>query len=54
MSETLSEQRCHEGVQGFYRHRSEETGTPMQFALYMTTAAERGPVPVLYSLAGLT
>ena len=30
MLETLSEQRCHGGVQGFYRHTSDETGTPIE------------------------
>ena len=52
--ETLSEQRCHGGVQGFYRHDSNETRTPMGFAVYLPPAAERGPVPVVYYLAGLT
>ena len=52
--ETLSEQRCHGGVQGFYRHASQETGTPMQFAVYLPPAARQGPVPVLWFLAGLT
>ena len=52
--ETLSEQRCHGGVQGFYRHESRETGTPMRFAVYLPPAVQHGPVPVLYFLAGLT
>ena len=52
--ETLSEQRCHGGVQGFYRHTSAETGTPMRFAVYLRPAAHNAPVPVLYFLAGLT
>ena len=52
--ETLSQQRCHGGVQGIYRHESRETGTPMRFALYLPPAARQGPVPVLYYLAGLT
>ena len=52
--ETLSEQRCHGGVQGFYRHESSETGTPMRFAVYLPPAAREGPVPVLWFLAGLT
>ncbi len=52
--DTLSEQRCHGGVQGFYRHHSRETGTPMRFAVYLPPAAREGPVPVLYFLAGLT
>ena len=52
--EIVSEQRCHGGVQGFYRHDSAETGTPMRFAVYLPPAARHGPVPVVYFLAGLT
>lgn len=52
--ETLAEHRCFGGVQGFYRHASVETGTPMRFAAYLPPAALHGPVPVLYLLAGLT
>ncbi|MGN6091327.1 MAG: S-formylglutathione hydrolase [Luteibacter jiangsuensis] len=52
--ETVSEQRCFGGVQGFYSHGSEACGGPMRFALYLPPAAEQGPVPVLWYLAGLT
>lgn len=52
--ETVSEQRCFGGTQGVYRHDSEATGTPMQFAVYTPPAAERGAVPVLWFLSGLT
>jgi S-formylglutathione hydrolase len=52
--ETLSEQRCFGGVQGFYRHQSRETGTAMRFAVYQPPQAESGPVPVLWFLSGLT
>ena len=52
--ETLSEQRCHDGVQGFYRHTSAETGTPMRFAVNLPLATRNAPMPVLYFLAGLT
>jgi S-formylglutathione hydrolase len=52
--ETISEQKCFGGVQGFYQHASETTGTPMRFALYRPPQAADGPVPVLYYLAGLT
>ncbi len=52
--ETLSEQRCHGGIQGFYRHPSSCTGTDMRFAVYAPPQAEKGKVPVLYYLAGLT
>ena len=51
---TLSEQRCCGGVQGFYRHDSAETGTPMQFGVFVPEQAARGPLPVLFYLAGLT
>jgi len=52
--ETISEQRCFDGVQGVHAHRSAETGTEMRFAVYRPPQAEAGPVPVLYYLAGLT
>jgi S-formylglutathione hydrolase len=52
--EILSEHRCFGGVQGFYRHRSREVGLPMRFSVYQPPAARKGPVPVLYYLAGLT
>ena len=46
MVETLSEHRRHGGVQGFYRHESRETGTPMQCAVYLPPTAERGSAPL--------
>lgn len=52
--ETISEQRCHGGVQGFYQHHSESCGGPMRFAVYLPPQAEHEPCPVLYFLAGLT
>ncbi|QDE40348.1 S-formylglutathione hydrolase [Luteibacter pinisoli] len=52
--ETVSEQRCFGGTQGFYTHVSEACGGPMKFAVYLPPAAENGPVPVLWYLAGLT
>lgn len=54
MIETLSEQRCHGGVQGFYRHDSRVCGGPMRFALYLPPQATQRPCPVLWFLAGLT
>ena len=50
----LSEHSCFGGVQGFYRHASAECDSPMRFSVYRPPAAEQGPVPVLYYLAGLT
>lgn len=52
--ETLSEHRCFGGVQGFYRHASNEIGLPMRFGVFLPPQAEHGPVPVLFYLAGLT
>ena len=37
--ETIGEHRCHGGVQGFYGHASQATGTPMRFAVYLPPAA---------------
>jgi S-formylglutathione hydrolase len=52
--ETLSEQRCHEGVQGFYQHASAATAGAMKFGVFQPPQIARGKVPVLYFLAGLT
>ena len=52
--ETLSEHHCFGGIQGFYRHRSSACAGPMRISVYRPPQAERGPVPVLYYLAGLT
>lgn len=52
--ETLSEQNCFGGMQGFYRHQSSTTGTEMRFAVYLPPQAKSIKVPVLYYLAGLT
>ena len=52
--EVRSERRCFGGVQGFYRHASATCAVPMNFAVYRPPQAERGPVPVLYFLSGLT
>jgi S-formylglutathione hydrolase len=52
--ETLSEQRCHGGVQGFYRHASTACGGAMRFAVYLPPQARVHACPVLYFLAGLT
>ena len=51
---TLGEHACFGGVQGYYRHDSEETGTPMKFGMFVPPQAKSAPVPVLFFLAGLT
>lgn len=52
--ETVSENRAFGGVQGVYRHRSTATGGEMTFGLFVPPAAEKGPVPLLWYLSGLT
>jgi S-formylglutathione hydrolase len=50
-----SEQRCFDGVQGFYEHASVACAGPMRFAVYLPPQAIAGAsVPVLYFLAGLS
>ncbi len=52
--ETVGENRCFGGTQGVYRHASGETGTDMQFAVYLPPQARDASVPVLWYLSGLT
>jgi S-formylglutathione hydrolase len=51
--ETISEQRCFEGVQGFYRHTSTAVGGPMRFGVFVPPQAARAARPAVYYLAGL-
>jgi S-formylglutathione hydrolase len=51
--ETISEQRCEGGVQGFYRHASAAAGGPMRFGVFVPGQPTRAPRPALYYLAGL-
>ena len=53
-AELVSESRCFEGRQITYRHDSSACGCKMQFAAFLPPAAERGPVPAVYWLSGLT
>jgi len=46
-----SEQRCFDGVQGFYEHESAHCG-PMRFSVYLPPNAL--DVPVVYWLSGLS
>lgn len=52
--EILSEQHCHGGVQGFYKHASTATAGRMTFGVFQPPRSAEGKVPVLYFLAGLT
>ena len=51
---TLKQHRCFGGTQGVYRHEFERHACAMEFAVYLPPQAERGTVPVLYWLSGLT
>lgn len=53
--ETISEQRCFDGVQGVYRHQSAACNGPMRFAVYRPDREIAGTkVPVVTFLSGLT
>ena len=52
--ETLSENRCFEGVQGVHRHASARCGCDMTFGLYLPPQAETAKVPLLWWFSGLT
>ena len=53
--ETVSETKCHGGVQGVYRHASSSTKTDMTFSVFVPPQPEKGePMPVLWYLSGLT
>lgn len=51
---TLSEHRCFGGVQRFLSHDARAIGLPMRFSVFLPPQAERGKVPALLYLAGLT
>jgi S-formylglutathione hydrolase len=53
--ETVSEQKCFGGTQGFYRHASEACACTMSFGVYLPPQAADGrAVPAVTYLAGLT
>jgi S-formylglutathione hydrolase len=52
--ETVTEQACFGGVQGFYRHQSTACASAMRFSVFRPPESAHGKVPVLYYLAGLT
>ena len=51
---TVSENRCFDGTQGVYSHRSDTCACDMTFGLFLPEEAADGPVPVLWYLSGLT
>jgi S-formylglutathione hydrolase len=52
--ELVSESRSFEGRQRTYRHQSQACACTMQFAVFLPPRAEKGRVPALYWLSGLT
>lgn len=52
--ELVSQHRCFEGSQRFYRHDSKEIGLSMGFSIFIPAQADEARVPVLFFLAGLT
>ncbi|HEY5722905.1 MAG TPA: S-formylglutathione hydrolase [Allosphingosinicella sp.] len=53
--ETVSTVKSFGGTQNVYRHASRETGTDMNFAVYLPPQAASGdPLPLLWYLSGLT
>jgi len=51
---TVSQNRCHGGVQGVYRHASQETKTDMTFSVFVPPHADGVKLPVVWYLSGLT
>lgn len=52
--EMLSRSKLFGGYTHTFGHHSSACNSPMRFTLYLPPQAERGPVPVLYWLSGLT
>lgn len=50
----LSQTKSFGGVQGVFSHESAATGCEMTFAVYLPPQAEKGAVPCLWYLSGLT
>lgn len=50
----ISRHRCFGGWQIYLQHDSSEIGLPMKVGVYLPPAAEKGKVPALTYLAGLT
>ena len=54
MVTSISSNKCFGGVQSVFSHESRETGCVMRCGIFLPPQAERGKVPVLYWLSGLT
>ncbi|MGJ4994443.1 S-formylglutathione hydrolase [Bradyrhizobium sp. HKCCYLS3077] len=51
---TVSQNKSHGGVQGVYRHASQETKTEMTFSVFVPPHADDAKLPVVWYLSGLT
>ena len=52
--ETVSTNKSFGGMQGVYKHASQELDCEMRFAVYVPAAAETEPRPIVWWLSGLT
>jgi len=52
--EQISANLSHGGIQGVYSHQSSETGTEMQFSVFVPDHEQGTRLPVLWYLSGLT
>ena len=52
--EQLSATRSHGGTQGVYTHQSSQTGTAMNFSVFVPDHEPNAKLPVLWYLSGLT
>src|ERR1700704_1239897 len=52
--ETVSLNRAHGGMQGVYKHASDETGTSMTFSVYVPPHKDGAKLPAVWYLSGLT
>jgi len=52
--QTVSENKCFDGVQGVYSHASNACACDMTFGVFMPSLARTTDVPVLWYLSGLT
>jgi S-formylglutathione hydrolase len=52
--QTVSLNRSYEGIQGVYRHASQQTQTPMTFSVYVPSHREGTKLAAVWYLSGLT
>jgi S-formylglutathione hydrolase len=52
--QTVSLNKSHGGMQGVYKHASDETGTDMTFSVYVPPHPDGAKLPVVWYLSGLT